>query len=182
MYCPNCATQNSDGGKFCRGCGTALEVVALALDGKLVSREEVIKTAHQEAATERLELRRAKGMRSLITGSVLMAVSLAILFVPMLFSASHAFPWVVIWSAFFGWMAVWGTISVALGIGRVIDSNRMMSEPQSTVALQRGNATSELLLGEEEGKGLLSGSVSYDVSAPPSFTETTTRHLDARSE
>ena len=35
MFCPKCATANSDQGKFCRACGTNLETVALALAGQL---------------------------------------------------------------------------------------------------------------------------------------------------
>jgi protein-S-isoprenylcysteine O-methyltransferase Ste14 len=149
------------------------------MEGELVSKEEVIRTAHQEAARERLELRHAKGKRSLVTGSVLIAVSLAILFVPMLFSATHAFPWVVIWSCFFGWMAMWGAISVVLGIGHVMDSNRMMRERQPIVSVKRGDRTSELLDAYDERKDRADGSQSYDVSTPPSVTETTTRNLDA---
>ena len=30
MYCPRCATQNLDGAKFCRACGTNLEARLLA--------------------------------------------------------------------------------------------------------------------------------------------------------
>ena len=32
MYCPRCATQNLDGSKFCRACGTNLETIAIALE------------------------------------------------------------------------------------------------------------------------------------------------------
>jgi hypothetical protein len=185
LYCPKCATQNDDGARFCRACGTAIEVVALALDGKLVPQDKQISETLDQLTTERLEIRRAKGMRSLVTGGVLMAVSLAILFIPMLFSATHAFPWVVIWSAFFGWLAVWGTISVVLGIGRVMDSNdsnRIALDRLPIVATQRGK-TSELtgeLTGDANArKGLGAGSQSYDEFAPPSITETTTRKLDS---
>jgi hypothetical protein len=179
LYCPNCSTQNSDGVRFCRACGIALDVVALAMDGELVSKEEVIRTAHQEAARERLELRQAKGKRSLATGSVLVAVSLGILFVPILFSPTHAFPWVVIWSCFFGWMAMWGAISVVLGIGHVMDSNRILRERQPILFVKRGNTTSELLDAYDERKDRADGSQRYDVSTPPGVTETTTRHLDS---
>lgn len=181
MYCPNCATQNSDSGRFCRACGRDLEVVALALDGKLISKEDVVRTAHQEGVLERLELRHAKGMRSLVMGSVLTIVSLLILFVPMLLSATHAFPWVVIWSCFFGWMAVWGAISVALGVGQVMDSNRMIRERLPSISAARADTTSELLLPDDKGNALTDAPESCDVSGPASVTETTTRHLDSSS-
>lgn len=174
MYCPKCATPNADDARFCRACGTAVEVVALALEGKLVTKEEATKSITQQSTAERLELNRAKGMRSLVTGSLLMAVSLAILFVPMLFSTTHAFPWVVIWSAFFGWMAVWGTISVVLGIGRVMESNRI--QEQRTSKLERAVTTSELPGSGDDRNSL---GERTDLPSPPSVTETTTRNLDA---
>lgn len=114
----------------------------------------------------------------MVTGSVLMIVSLLILFVPMLFSATHAFPWVVIWSAFFGWLAVWGTISVALGVGRVMDSNRMIRERLPSISAAKADTTSELLLPDYERNAVADESRSYDVSTPPSVTESTTRNLD----
>lgn len=179
MYCPKCATNNADDARFCRACGAAIEIVALALDGKLVPQDKQIRETLDQLTAERLETRRAKGMRSLVTGSVLMAVSLAILFIPMLFSAAHAFPWVVIWSAFFGWLAVWGTISVVLGIGRVMDSKRIEVERMPIAAIQRGNTTSELTGDEDERNRPGSESQRYGEFAPPSITETTTRKLDS---
>jgi hypothetical protein len=35
MYCPNCAVQNADDAKFCRGCGANLSLVPQALTGQL---------------------------------------------------------------------------------------------------------------------------------------------------
>ena len=37
MFCPNCGTQAIAGTKFCRSCGTDLDVVSAALTGKLVA-------------------------------------------------------------------------------------------------------------------------------------------------
>ena len=38
MYCPNCAAQNADDAKFCRGCGANLSLVPQALTGELPHR------------------------------------------------------------------------------------------------------------------------------------------------
>jgi hypothetical protein len=35
MFCPKCATQNLDGGHFCRGCGANISLVPQALTGEM---------------------------------------------------------------------------------------------------------------------------------------------------
>lgn len=35
MFCPNCATQNPDGGSFCRSCGANISLVPQAMSGNL---------------------------------------------------------------------------------------------------------------------------------------------------
>ena len=172
MYCPKCATENADDGRFCRACGIALDVVALALDGKLVQKDKKKRTARETA-----DLKRAKGIRDLITGICMMIVSLLILLGPMPFIGPKAFGWLVLWSCFFGWMAVWGTISLAQGIGRVIESGGPNNGPRSKLGVLPANTTSNLV-----GSGEDQHSISYDMSPLPSVTETTTRHLDSHSK
>lgn len=179
MYCPKCATQNADDARFCRVCGTALEVVALAL-GKLVPKKKSSKTKALKPA-ETLELKRAKGMRDVVTGSIMMAVSLLILLGPMPF-IRQAFPWLVIWSTMFGWLAVWGTISLSQGLGQVLSSNSATQPEPQRIGIEPALTTSELLGASEERNALEDRSKSCDVAAPPSVTETTTRNLNARSE
>src|SRR5215467_5762799 len=105
MYCPKCAAQNSEDVKFCRSCGATLELVALALSGKLAKIEETDKD--KKAALEMWQKKRGKGMKDLTTGGILLTIPLMLLLVPMLF-IGHLFPWLVIWSVFFGWMVIWG--------------------------------------------------------------------------
>jgi len=40
MYCPKCGTNNSEKGRYCRKCGVALDVMAKALAGELVARND----------------------------------------------------------------------------------------------------------------------------------------------
>jgi len=170
MYCPKCATQNVDEAKFCRVCGAALEVVALALEGKLVRRQD----SANEGPTNQLidtEYLRAKGMRALATGGILVIVSLLLLFAPMPF-IPEIFPWLVIWSALFGWMAIWGTISVTHGIGRLIDSQTMTAKP----VIEKSATTAHLL--DAGIEVVVDTPRQYNPSSMPSITETTTRHLE----
>jgi hypothetical protein len=40
MFCPNCGNQDQSGVNFCKRCGTNLVIVADALTGKLIRRED----------------------------------------------------------------------------------------------------------------------------------------------
>lgn len=40
MFCPKCGTQAIEGTKFCRSCGSDLEIVTAALSGKLISASQ----------------------------------------------------------------------------------------------------------------------------------------------
>jgi hypothetical protein len=41
MYCPTCGAKNPDEGRFCRSCGTDLEIVSRALHGELLDPQVV---------------------------------------------------------------------------------------------------------------------------------------------
>jgi len=40
MFCPKCATQNPDGGSFCRGCGANISLVPQAMTGQITRANE----------------------------------------------------------------------------------------------------------------------------------------------
>jgi hypothetical protein len=113
MFCPQCSNHNLDEAKFCRVCGTNLELVSLALTNRvpqaLISPNS--KPPHK----------RPDGSRAVVQGSILLGSSLLILLAGVLFSRGH-FPWLVFWTFFFGWMACWGTVSLAIGVGRMIEA------------------------------------------------------------
>jgi len=146
--------------------------VTLALDGKLVPKDEKRRTARETA-----ELERSKGIRDLTTGASLMIVSLLILLGPMPF-IRQTFAWLIIWSCVFGWMAIWGTISLAQGLGGVIETRGLKEYQMDEIGVLPADTTSNLVGGAVNDQP----SISYDVSPLPSVTETTTRHLDANSE
>ena len=180
MYCPKCSTPNSDDARFCRLCGAPLEIVALALDGKLIRKKKSCKTKSSQVE-ETSEVKRAKGTGDIVSGSILIAVALLLLLGPMPF-IRQTFPWLVIWSAMFGWMAIWGTIALAQGLGEVLGSNRVLQQQPSTSRIDNAPTTSELPGAPESENVLADRSSRYNVTAPPSVTETTTRHLNAQTE
>lgn len=126
MYCPQCATQNAGGAKFCRACGTDLEAVALALTSKF------------PPAGGWLE-RYGESKHKIIMGTILLGAGLLIGGVPALF-LGVIFPWVMLWTVFFGWMVGWGIVSLASGVGEVVKSKTMLRQAKQS---DGGPATAE---------------------------------------
>jgi hypothetical protein len=158
MYCPQCATQNPGDVKFCRSCGLELQNVALALSKKSGSPSKRSDKKSQPQTVHDWMEKRIESASSITRGAILLSVSLMLaipmaLFLPSSFDA----PWILIWTVFFGWMAVWGGIEMAYGLSGMI---------------------------EAKGKLRLLGSDTADVSdklnpsASASITEGTTRQLN----
>src|SRR5687767_6602495 len=97
MYCPRCAAQNLDDAKFCRGCGTSLETVALALSGQYQPAAN-----SGDSSKDWLEVRH-EGVQRLIRGIGLLGAALLIGVALGLFSDTN--DWIIIWLVFVGWMA-----------------------------------------------------------------------------
>ena len=180
MYCPQCATPQADDVKFCRSCGTELEVVALALSGKPMQPIKAdTDRGEPKIAQDWLE-KRIEGVSGITRGTILLAVSLLIgaamaLFIPSSFGA----PWILIWMVFFGWMAVWGGIEMAYGISGVLESKSRLHLMGLTGKDRAVDATPQQLLssGEPPPKNT-SPSAAFRPSPPVSVTEGTTRQLD----
>src|SRR6185295_15320152 len=119
MYCPKCSNENADDVKFCRVCGTNLEVVALALAGKPIPG--AIQENSPAALPAWLESQRA-GTRQIVQGTVLLIVSALIGFVSFLTVSTPEFPWFLFWVIFFGWLAGWGAISLSFGFSKAIEA------------------------------------------------------------
>lgn len=64
MFCPRCATQNSDDTKFCRACGTNLATVSLVL-----SDPQQLSTAALEKVASISSMKRRDGISKLIHGT-----------------------------------------------------------------------------------------------------------------
>jgi hypothetical protein len=108
--------------------------------------------------------KRSAAMRDIIQGAVLTAASAVIC---VAFAMFLTVPdWLILWTVFFGWMACWGVISMAFGIGGLIESSTMsraVDQPMSRVTAPTDNE-------------LVSSSFFLD-SPPPSITELTTEPL-----
>jgi hypothetical protein len=157
MYCPQCATQNPADVKFCRSCGQELENVALVLSRKSGSPSKRGNKKNQPETVQDWKEKRVESTSGITRGAILLSVSLMLCFPIALFlPASFDAPWILIWTVFFGWMAVWGGIEMAYGISGMIEAKGRLR-----------------LLGTEADN--VAGSL--NPSSPASITEGTTRQL-----
>ena len=109
------------------------------------------------AAEEHLKKRR-EATGQVVQGSILLSFSLLIGLIGFLFTRGH-FPWLVIWTLFFSWMACWGTISISVGLAGLIGAK-----------LTSGNPTPDPNAGPFRDSGM-------NAFPPGSVTDHTTRQL-----
>ena len=159
MYCPQCATQNTDNAKFCRTCGMALEAVALVLTNKFPL---------PGAGLEKY----AEGKHKVIMGAILLGAALLIGAVPALF-IGVSFPLVMLWTVFFGWMAGWGIVSLASGVGEMVKFKTMSRQTKQFDGGLTTNEPSGLSSAAHEPRMLDDGTRGEPYS-PLSVTEHTT--------
>jgi hypothetical protein len=181
MYCPQCATAHAEGAKFCRSCGTELEAVALVLSGKSVpAAEGGGKVAEAKTPQDWME-KRIEGVKGIASGLILLLVSMLIgaglaLFVPA------DVPWILVWMVFFGWLAVWGGIEMAEGVGNVIEAKgrlRLMGAAGGGPAV---DSAPQQLSSAGEPVTVANSSSAFRPTPVLSVTEGTTRNLDAPVE
>jgi zinc-ribbon domain len=176
MYCPQCATPHKEGSKFCRSCGTELEAVALALSGGTAKAAEAgEKKSESKTAEDWLE-KHIEGVKGISGGATLMAVSLLIGVALALFVPADV-PWMLVWMVFFGWLAVWGGIELASGIGGVLEAKSRLRLMGPAGRRAAGEAAPRQLSSPGEPVTLTNASA-FTSSPPLSVTEETTRQLD----
>jgi hypothetical protein len=128
MFCPRCAAQNLEDAKFCRGCGTNLETVALALADKYYPakkrRDKALGSFENWLETRRKSVNRIARGTGWLVSSLLIGVALG------LFSSEP--DWIIIWVCLVGWMAVLGVISMVSGTAGLMESRflrRQLGQP-----------------------------------------------------
>ena len=162
MYCPQCATQNTDNAKFCRTCGTDLEAVALVLTNNFP-----LPGAWLEKYGE--------SKNKVIKGALLLGAALLIGGVPALF-IGVIFPLVMLWTVFFGWMAGWGIVSLASGVGEMVKSKTMLRQTRRFDGGLTTAEPSELSPAAHEPR-MLDDAAGAKPYSPLSVTEHTTELL-----
>jgi hypothetical protein len=168
MYCPGCGTQNLDEAKFCRVCGTNLATVALALT------EHAPNLSNRDSKIARLNanstLYRRQGMKKIIEGSGLVAASTLVGAALGVFS--NQADWIMIWLIFGAWLAVFGVLSLAKGIGSLIESKYALKQ------IKEFGVESVAISPPTEFKSVASANTSPTLTPVTSVTEHTTKLLD----
>jgi hypothetical protein len=156
MYCPRCATQNSDETKFCRACGANLSLVPQAMTGRLPdTRQTRRRNRHGKGEDSTASL--ANGIQKVTMGIGFIFVSIAIRFFA---PAGH------IW---WFWLLIPAFGMLGSGIAEIVMARQAANSPP----LPNNTAMPPALNTEE-----LQPRALYDPLQPPSVTEGITRHLD----
>ncbi|HLG17197.1 MAG TPA: zinc ribbon domain-containing protein [Blastocatellia bacterium] len=159
MYCPKCATTNSDDTKFCRGCGANLSLVPMALSGQLPEAPEDDRPGRHRRHTRRDrsdESQFARGITSAAMGTAFLLVAIGL--------------WVS--KQWWGlWMLIPAFAMLGRGIAAIASAKyaRVATTAPRQISVNRAPNTGEL-----QPPRTLS-----QIAPPPSVTEETTRHLDA---
>ena len=176
MFCPQCATPNADDVKFCRSCGRELEAVALILSGKSAGAGKKDTNKSEPKSEKDCLEKRIEGVSGVTRGSILLTVSLLIgVAMALLIPSSFEAPWFLIWMVFFGWLAVWGGIEMAYGVGSVLEAKSRLR------LLKLAGKDSVDALDQQLSSGNPSPIMNpsaFRSSPPLSVTDGTTRQLD----
>jgi hypothetical protein len=133
-------------------------VPALAKDG----------SQHEAGALPDWVKKRGKGVRDMTNGAILLAI-VALMGAVFLALAPANMTGLMIWLAFFGWMAIPGGISLAQGLGAIFEA-RVLSRG-GALTTEQLPAPAAARLANPSGAALIS-------EAPPSVTEHTTRKFN----
>jgi zinc-ribbon domain len=166
MYCPTCATQNGDGTKFCRACGTNLSLVPQAITGRLP--EAPRGRRHRRDREHREPASLAGGITSIAMGLGFMMVAFAL----ALSGSGHGW-----WF----WMLIPAFLMLGKGVASIVttvQTQRMFPPPYSAGPPPINTAG----LPPQPTYETLTAQPNFEKVPPPSVTETTTRHLDAKKE
>ena len=170
MFCPKCATQNLEGAKFCRSCGTDISLVPQVLTGELATRLSAADDRRQRRAGKREHrdppsIERA--VRHLFMGAA---------FVFIAFAIRTWMPGGYVW---WFWMFLPAAGMLADGVSTYL---RLASEGKQPAAHVQTPPQPFFAQPPQSSAGSLSPADTGEMVPPPSVTEGTTRHLAIPAE
>ncbi|MET0624183.1 MAG: zinc ribbon domain-containing protein [Pyrinomonadaceae bacterium] len=172
MFCPKCATQNLEGAKFCRSCGTDISLVPQVLTGQLAAR--------LSAAEDSLHgRRRSRRERRDGPASIERAVKNLFMGVAFIFIAFAVKTWAPAGHIWWFWMFLPAAAMLADGVATYL---RLAAEGRHPMAHAETPPQPFFAPAPPRSAGSLSQADTGEMIPPPSVTEGTTRHLAVPAE
>jgi hypothetical protein len=167
MFCPRCATQNTEEAKFCRSCGADISLVPQAMTGapagRLAAEGGGLRSRRRRREREResrpVTIERA--VRSFFMGVAFLLVSLAVL------------SWAPAGRIWWFWMLIPAFGMLSDGVSTYL---RLAEEKKKTAAPPFYTPPPTAVPHAPRASGLPPMNTG-EIIAPPSVTEGTTRHL-----
>ena len=159
MYCPRCATGNSDETKFCRACGANLSLVPQAMTGRLPDSRQT-RRRHRHERDDDTPPSIGSGIQKVFTGIGFVLVAIA---------ARFFAPAGMIW---WFWLLIPAFATLGKGVAEILTVKTSGLPP----------ATNHMAMPPARTTNDLPPRPLYDPLQPPSVTEGTTRHLDPTSD
>ena len=162
MYCPKCATENSDETKFCRSCGSNLSLVPQALTGRL-----------PEAPSGRRRNRRhSRSLEPPTPASLADGITKSFMGLGFLFVSLSVFAFAPAGRIWWFWLLIPAFAMLGKGVSEIVSFKYGPSLTQGTnqQAMPPAAHPAEIPARNEA------------IFPPPSVTEQTTRHLDPKTD
>ena len=153
MYCPNCASQNKDDGKFCRTCGANLSLVPQALTGELPERRR---------RSHRMERRQARSADlSHVIGKAFTGVSFLLIALILCLFRQY-------WGV---WMLIPGFAGLGKGVAEIIAARQAIAGPARVAVPSAPPAPNTGPLGVDNPREIIAPSASVTEGTRKLFDE-----------
>ena len=166
MFCPKCATQNTEEAKFCRSCGTDISLVPQAVSGQLAER-----LAAGDDDTRHGRRRRHRGERK--PPSLDQAVKNLFMGFAFILVAFSVKTWAPAGSIWWFWMFLPAFGLLADGVSTLI----RLKEYKQGLAQGQYQTPQAAVAPPPRVSALPPRDTGEIIAPPPSVTEGTTRHL-----
>jgi hypothetical protein len=166
MFCPKCATQNTDDARFCRSCGTDISLVPQAVSGSLAERLAAVEESRDGRRRRR---HRERGDRPPSIDRAARGILLGLAF---LFIAFAVRTWAPAGNIWWFWMFIPAAVNLADGIATAA---RLASDGKRRD--QQPYAPQQTYVPPPPRASALPPRETGEMIPPPSVTEGTTRHL-----